>query len=73
MVDRISPPSDRITVQAFREFNAWTDAFSRRVRERAGTLAAAARTPGMITSEILVQAVHSACGELVAELTGTRG
>ncbi len=68
MIDPIRSRKDRITRQAFREFDRWTRRFSRMVRESATSLATAGSTPGLITSETLVDAVRTTCEQLAAEL-----
>lgn len=68
MTDSNGSRADRITRQAFREFDLWTERFSRMVYERAGTLASTGSTPGLITSQTLVDAVRKSCEQLAAEL-----
>ena len=61
-------PTERITPEAFHGFRLWTQRFSRVVRERASLLASPGGTPGVITPQILVEAVRVACEHLAAEI-----
>ncbi len=67
-MDAMSSGQDRITRQAFHEFDRWTRRFSRMLRESASSLATEGRPPGLITSETLVDAVRTTCEQLAAEL-----
>lgn len=68
MTDPIRSGKNRITREAFHEFDAWTQRFSRMVRESAGRLATVGRPPGIITSQTLADAVRTTCEQLAAEL-----
>ena len=71
MIDSITSKNDRITRQAFREFDLWIQRYSRMLRENAGRLASEGGSPSLITSETLVDAVRLTCEQLAVEVSAS--
>jgi len=70
---RASSSNGGITRRAFHEFDRWAQRFGDTVRQRARALATGKSTRGVITSDILAEAVREACEQFVSELKSPHG